>query len=208
MTEKPKAKTPKCKWCGEWVDKEQEFEKASAGYYHPQCHQLFELNKLHKKELDDYIIKKHNLENEDLLNKRVLACLVEIGEQCNENQSFKYWKQNKNIERAKVAEELVDVLHFLLSIGNLLNITVDDNVNAHIERAAQTGDVDYQYITLMNLISNIALFHRTEYKIHNWKFALSTFIGLYQMLGFGTGFIEAEYDKKHEENYARQERNY
>lgn len=161
-----------------------------------------------QKELDDYIIKKHGLENEDLLNKRVLACLVEIGEQANEYQSFKYWKQEKNIERVKVAEELVDVLHFLLSIGNLLNVELDDSINAHIERAAQMGDVDYQYITLFNLVSNIALFERTEYKIHNWKYALSTFIGLYQRLEFGTGFIEAEYDKKHAENYARQNRNY
>ena len=164
------------------------------------------LNK--QKELDDYIIKKHKVENEGLLNKRVLACLVEVGEQANEYQSFKYWKFTKQVERAKVAEELVDVLHFLLSIGNLLNVEIDDSTNAHIERAAQMDDVDYQYITLFNLVSNIALFDRIEYKLHYWKYAISTFIGLYKRLDFGTGFIEAEYDKKHAENYARQNRNY
>ena len=164
------------------------------------------LNK--QNELDSYIIKKHGLENQDLLNKRVLACLVEIGEQANEYQSFKYWKQEKNIDRAKVAEELVDVLHFLLSIGNLLNVELDDSTNAHIERAAQMGDVDYQYITLFHLVANIGLSKDIEYKKYFWRHSLSTFIGLYQRLGFGTGFIEAEYDKKHEENYARQNRDY
>lgn len=161
-----------------------------------------------QKELDDYIIKKHNLENVDLLNKRVLACLVEIGEQANEYQSFKYWKQEKNIDRAKVAEELVDVLHFLLSIGNLLNIKHDEDTQHYIDRAIKLDSADEQYITLFNLISNVSLFSEIPYKVKFWRHALSIFIGLYQTIGFGTGFIEAEYDKKHAENYARQERNY
>lgn len=161
-----------------------------------------------QKQLDDYIIKKHKLDEQTLFNKRVLACLVELGEQCNENQSFKYWKQNKNIDRTKVAEELVDVLHFLLSIGNLLGITQDEQTQRYIDEAIQLNGVDEQYITLFNLISNVSLFEEVAYKVKFWRHALSIYIGLYQMLEFGTGFIEAEYDKKHEENYARQERNY
>lgn len=161
-----------------------------------------------QRKLDDYIIKKHNLDEQTLFNKRVLACLVELGEQCNENQSFKYWKQNKEIERTQVVEELVDVLHFLLSIGNLLGITQDESVNEYIQRAVKLENIDDQYISLFNLISNIALFDEHDYKTHFWKHALSMYIGLYEMLGFGTVFIEKQYDKKHEENYARQERNY
>ena len=161
-----------------------------------------------QQQLDGYIAQKHNLVERTLFNKRVLACLVELGEQCNENQSFKYWKQNKNIDRAKVAEELVDVLHFLLSVGNLLGITQDDETQRYIDDAIQLDSVDKQYISLFNLLSNIALFDKNECKIKFWRHALSIYIGLYQMLGFGTDFIELEYAKKHEENYARQKRDY
>lgn len=161
-----------------------------------------------QKQLDDYIVKKHGLNESELFNKRALACLVEIGEQCNESAPFKYWKQNVEVDRAKVAEELVDVLHFLLSLGNLLGVKQDEATNEYIERAVKLESIEEQYISLFNLVSNISLFDEKVYKIKFWRHALSVFIGLYEMLGFGTGFIEAEYDKKHAENYARQERDY
>lgn len=63
MTTKPKGKTPKCKWCNEWVDKSlNDHTKTNVGYYHNPCYQQFELNKQHLKELHDYISKVYNVE--------------------------------------------------------------------------------------------------------------------------------------------------
>ncbi len=161
-----------------------------------------------QQELDAYIIKKHNLNESELFDKRVLACLVELGEQGNESATFKYWKLNKVEDRKKVSEELVDVLHFLLSIGNLLEIEVNEYTESFVNRESKISTVEKQYITLFNLISNVGLFEEKHMKQHFWLHALSIYIGLYEKLGFGTGYIEAEYDKKHAENYARQESDY
>lgn len=61
MTTK-RGKTPRCKWCDEWVDKSlNDFVKGSAGYYHTQCHEAFELNKYYKKQLDEYIMQLYNI---------------------------------------------------------------------------------------------------------------------------------------------------
>lgn len=62
-TQKPKGKTPKCKWCGEWVDKSlNDYSKTNVGYYHNQCYEQFELNKQHMSELNSYISKIYNVE--------------------------------------------------------------------------------------------------------------------------------------------------
>lgn len=161
-----------------------------------------------QKELDNHIITKHNLIESELFDKRVLACLVELGEQANESATFKYWKLNKVEDRKKVSEELVDVLHFLLSVGNLLEIECNEVTQSFVDNPVKMETVEKQYITLFNLVSNVGLFEDDEMKRHFWKHAISIYIGLYEQLGFGTGYIEAEYDKKHAENYARQESNY
>ena len=58
-----RGKTPKCKWCGEWVDKSlNDFNKNSTGYYHNNCYQAFELNKQHREELSEYVAKIYRIE--------------------------------------------------------------------------------------------------------------------------------------------------
>ena len=50
-----KKNSPKCKLCGEQVDKDLLHVKVSAGYYHEECYEKFELQKQHRKELSDYV---------------------------------------------------------------------------------------------------------------------------------------------------------
>lgn len=44
--------------------------------------------------LDNRIKDKHNLHGEDLLDKKILALQVELGELANEWQMFKFWKDD------------------------------------------------------------------------------------------------------------------
>ena len=63
MTTTKRGKTPKCKWCKEWVDKSlEEHTKVNTGYYHNHCYEQFELNKQHMKELNAYISKVYKVE--------------------------------------------------------------------------------------------------------------------------------------------------
>src|SRR5690625_461420 len=46
-------------------------------------------------ELDKRILDKHNLHGEDLLDKKILALQVELGELANEFRGFKFWSEDQ-----------------------------------------------------------------------------------------------------------------
>src|SRR5690625_2283374 len=46
-------------------------------------------------ELDKRIVEKHGLQNEDLLDKKILALQVELGELANEWRGFKFWSEDQ-----------------------------------------------------------------------------------------------------------------
>src|SRR5690606_24920886 len=76
--------------------------------------------------LDRRIRYSRRLMGENLISKKVLALQVEIAELAQEvGDAWKYWKTPRPRNRERVLEELVDVLHFLLSIG--LDIGIDPN---------------------------------------------------------------------------------
>src|SRR5699024_6894313 len=67
--------------------------------------------------LDKRIVEQKELEEQDLLDKKILALQVELGELANElPEVFKFWSNKKNNYK-KALEEYCDCLHFILSIG-------------------------------------------------------------------------------------------
>lgn len=70
-----------------------------------------------QKELDLRIVSQHNLQSENLIQRKVLALQVEIGELANETRCFKYWSDKGPSAKDVILEEYVDCLHFILSIG-------------------------------------------------------------------------------------------
>ena len=68
--------------------------------------------------LDEEIISRRGLTDipmEQWVQKDILAMLSELGEVLDE-VNFKWWKNPKQIDRAALSEELVDVLHFFISM--------------------------------------------------------------------------------------------
>jgi len=78
-----------------------------------------DLNMLLEKQekLDNEILKNAGIKKYPFENIQ-LALLVELGELANEWQGFKYWKQNKNIDRERLLDEFADCMHFALSLEN------------------------------------------------------------------------------------------
>lgn len=83
--------------------------------------------------LDEFIIKKHKLEKQDLFGNKVIALDVELSEFMNNIESFKHWKKNKG--KPNVLEEGCDCLHFIFSLSNdlnyELNIPFSPNISNH-----------------------------------------------------------------------------
>ncbi|MGE7092557.1 dUTP diphosphatase [Lysinibacillus sp. NPDC048646] len=147
-------------------------------------------------ELETFIANKHGISIHDYLDEQQLAILVELAESANEWQGFKYWKQNKNIDREKLLEETVDVLHLILARGIVLGW------QAATVKAMKNQSITGQYKALMQSIVT-----DEESKI-TYAIAVNLYIGLVEMLGFTWQEVETAYAKKHQENIDRQNNDY
>ena len=148
--------------------------------------------------LDRRIIVGRGLEGQDLIPMRVLALQVEIAELAQEvSDAWKFWKSPAPRNQEKVLEELVDVLHFLLSIGLAVGVVP--------HRAA------YKVYRKMNIIEQFdAMFDmaRICHIPYQWHWAMSVYLGLCDMLGFSWDEVERAYLAKNEINLVRQEQGY
>lgn len=71
-----------------------------------------------QKSFDDDVIKNRHLENitmQEWIQKETLAMMSELAELIDE-VNFKWWKNPKDIAVDNVRDELVDILHFFVSM--------------------------------------------------------------------------------------------
>jgi len=148
--------------------------------------------------LDRRIRYSRRLMGENLISKKVLALQVEIAELAQEvGDAWKYWKTPRPRNRERVLEELVDVLHFLLSIG--LDIGIDPNERPIY--AFKRMDLIDQFDAMFDMA-------RICYIPEQWHWTLCVYLGLCDMLGFDWDKIEAAYIAKNDLNLTRQEQGY
>lgn len=68
--------------------------------------------------LNGYIVKERQLDGisaNEWIQKHIIAMLSELGELLQEI-NFKWWKNPKEVDNDAVKEEMVDVLHFFISM--------------------------------------------------------------------------------------------
>lgn len=180
--------------------------------------------------LDEKIVTEKGLEGQDLLEEKILALQVELGELANDWRGFKYWSENQKpntfypcldcggsghnfIENCKecdetgiggnpMLEEFVDCLHFILSIGNGLKITP-------VSVMAVKGDHGLTS-HILDLFEMVCLFRGGTHEDQEWKYKklFKNFIGLGDMLGFTWEQIEQAYMDKNKVNHERQQNGY
>ncbi|WP_233485571.1 dUTPase [Spiroplasma sp. ChiS] len=75
-----------------------------------------------QKKLDEHILTKFKLNDDETFEKRILAFLVELAEFINEQRDFKYWSVKPASTKDVLLEEYIDGIHFLISIGNSLGV--------------------------------------------------------------------------------------
>ncbi|WP_121605535.1 dUTP diphosphatase [Virgibacillus sp. Bac332] len=182
------------------------------------------LNKLFpiQKELDTRIEREKGLEGQDLLDKKILALQVELGELANEWRGFKFWSKDQeprnnvpfnvyglfegqeepDIEyKNLLLEEYVDCLHFILSIGlekEFENRVILDSVTD------QESNINHQFNVLFDKVGD---FYSYE-TIGNYVAIVALFLGLGEMLGFTWEQIEQAYLDKNKVNHERQANGY
>ncbi|SFB39626.1 dUTP diphosphatase [Clostridium frigidicarnis] len=156
---------------------------------------LFQL----QKNLNDRIEEEHNLNNNSLLPKRILALQVELGELANETRCFKYWSTKGPSDKDTVLEEFVDCLHFILTIG------IDKNFyDIDVELIPSESSITDQFLNLYIDINDLVI---TSSKDH-YVTLFEDFISLGNSLGFDSKDIEEAYLKKNTLNHKRQDNGY
>jgi dimeric dUTPase (all-alpha-NTP-PPase superfamily) len=157
---------------------------------------MFELQKV----LDTHIKEKHSLEKENLVDRKILALLVELGELANETRCFKFWSIKPPSASEKILEEFVDGIHFILSIGIDLSYEAGFELKI-IEK--EISQVD-QFLAIYQCITEFRLGHTKE----TYEDLLSEYFSLGLLLGFSTEEIMFAYISKNEINHERQEQGY
>lgn len=204
--------------------------------------------------LDFHIRKEKGLEEKDLLDKKILALQVELGELANEWRGFKFWSENRKqrilesscsddkaeyfecgtclehftVEKAKafnyecpddenallgfkrrntVLEEYVDCLHFILSIGNDLDVDIKKHYGTY-----QGPDITRHFNFMFQDVSNLSkcIFAQADRSVilEMYYEVCRGFIGLGELLGFTQEQIEQAYLDKNKINHERQVNGY
>lgn len=157
---------------------------------------LFEAQRL----LDKRIEKEHPLTyDENRIAKKILALQVELGEMANECPDvFKFWS-NKVRNQAKALEEAVDVLHFILSIGNEMNFDKE-----YFSVFVTTSETLEGFADMFYKISRF----ESEGKAGDYYRMLDSFVNLTHSLNFTWEEIEEAYFEKNQINHQRQQEGY
>lgn len=158
--------------------------------------QLFRM----QRQLDQHIEVKHGLQQERLLERKILALLVEVGELANETRCFKFWSVKPPAANETVLEEYVDGIHFLLSLGLELNIPE----HIAIPTAQNTHTLTDQFLKVYECISHF----QTNISQDTYINMFSQYLILGGLLGFSAEDIKNAYISKNEINFQRQEQGY
>ncbi|WP_062355253.1 dUTP diphosphatase [Bacillus kwashiorkori] len=161
--------------------------------------EMFQLQRI----LDERIETEHELLNEDLFDKKVLALLVEVGELANETRCFKFWSEKAASPKEVILEEFVDGLHFILSLGIVLKF--HDYVN-DIPLAGEIGEMDAT-AKFIEVFAQIQALQQKKSEAAYWKLYQS-YYELGKILGFTPEEVEAAYLAKNQVNHKRQDEGY
>ncbi|MCR2821927.1 dUTP diphosphatase [Lederbergia panacisoli] len=152
-------------------------------------------------QLDKYIENEHGLENNQLLEEKVLALLVEIGELANETRCFKFWSKKPASESHVILEEFVDGIHFILSIGLELGFSKEP---ISIVSSEGNEDLVRSFLKIFSLVDDL----REKRTFDSYEELMRQYFILGQSLGFSIDDVHNAYKAKNEVNYKRQQEGY
>ena len=156
--------------------------------------QLFEM----QRQLDRFIEQTQNIQH-DVFQEKGLALLVELGELANETRCFKFWSTKGPSERPVILEEFVDSIHFMLSLGNMRNLSLQA-----WPESSQKKDLTAAFIEATSAVLTFLKEQTEEAYAAVWN--------IYSVIAFNLGFTVVDildaYVSKNEKNYERQRTGY
>ncbi|RPF55413.1 dUTP diphosphatase [Aquisalibacillus elongatus] len=152
-----------------------------------------------QRQLDEGILETHSLTRESVLDDKILALLVEIGELANETRCFKYWSHKGPSESSVILEEFVDGIHFLLSLG----LDYGYRFNGETDENSGLNQTDQFH----QVYDRINRFKQNPTNIH-YQQLFKSYMKLGQLLNFKEKDIFKAYLDKNKVNHERQQTGY
>lgn len=155
------------------------------------------------KELWDYIIEKQRILDAAFMKNprfipdtevRDLAGLIEVDEFVKEfKETYKWWSFKPN-DRAKIADEYCDILHFIA--GRAIEGETEKYYFELIQSRYEDNEEYIKTANMVDVLKRIRLANRTST-------GLSLTTALMERLDYTTEEIRIAYDLKNEENFRR-----
>lgn len=158
-----------------------------------------------QEELDNKILSDVDIIFSELFKCKVIALKTEMYEFVNEIESFKYWKKNKN--KTKQLEEASDMLHFILSIANMLELELED---IRIKDIDVYNDCTLNVLTMKldKLTYQLSTDSYSDFDEVIMQQILEILVTMLGKIGYTSRDLIDAYIEKNEENHNRQLRNY
>nr|WP_188376774.1 dUTP diphosphatase [Halobacillus andaensis] len=149
-------------------------------------------------QLDAHIVKKQNLEDASVIEDKILALFVEVGELANETRCFKFWSTKPSSDQSVVLEEYVDGLHFILSLGLDLDLRY---------RSGSLNNTPEKTEAFLDVFTSIERFkHHKDNRSYQRMFESYLILG--QSLGMTEKELQQAYEEKNKVNFQRQDQGY
>lgn len=99
---------------------------------------IFEMQKYFQ---DDLIARRHleDVSMEQWIQKQTLAMMSELSELIDE-VNFKWWKNPRPVDEDRVKEELVDILHFFVSMCLTSGMTAEELFERYMAKNQENFD--------------------------------------------------------------------
>ncbi|NFC67314.1 dUTPase [Clostridium botulinum] len=168
-----------------------------------QLKEMFDM----QKQLDTRIEKSHD--RKLTFVDKIVAAIVELGEAANEIRWFKKWSNKGPSSKEVILEELIDGVHFILSIGNSIesNLIYLHDYTAKME----LSDFSEDFVRIIDGLVSVKVSYQNKHKnLLDYLYVdlMENYLGFIYKLGFDMKDIEMMYYKKNEINHKRQDNNY
>ena len=155
--------------------------------------------------LDSEIMKAKNINLNEWINpyqaNHNIAMKLEVAEFVNECRDiWKYWK-SEPVDRKKLLNEAIDVIHFVFLKLNKIHSSLEDKFK----------EIEYYTESAHRYIGDTVKVHHMEQLVsedYNTYYVLGFVLVILDRYGFTTKDIIDEYNEKNKENFERLERGY
>lgn len=169
-------------------------------------------------ELDHEILEKHNLHDQDLKKRKILAGIVELAETANEGRWFKFWSKDQKAKTEQwiiemvnekpqpklinpLLEEYIDTIHFTISVA------LEYGYTEHTYKQPKHTDLTDRALDIVYLLSSLP--HVQDKVRHNHISLIFDYvIALGYQFGFDEQTVLDAYYEKNKTNHERQAEGY